>query len=166
MESKTKLNKSELLEVFLQYKDELLCKNEKFKLKSSNDEVFFKIENHLSKKMSRKYIYLTIKKMSLEIFGEIMQNNTKRERESDEFKPESEPHRFDVKFSVNLENGDLNPIETKFRKRVRQTPPADWTEKITKLLWSCSQQSIVCCFFFKSGSYLSGEFVTEGKYFF
>lgn len=58
MELKTKLNKSELLNVFLQYKDDLLCEpKEKFKLKSCNDEVFFKIENELSKKMLRKYIY-------------------------------------------------------------------------------------------------------------
>lgn len=162
MSSVTKLNRSEILNVFLKYKEELLEPKEHLKLKSCNQEVFFKIQNELSNKMSRKYIYLSIKRMSLKIFGEVIQTKDV-EQCSDEYKPPNEPAKFDILFSTILENDDLSPIQTQFRGRVRQTPPANWTEKLIKLLWDASNQSIVCCFNFKSGSYLYGEFITEGK---
>lgn len=52
--------------------------------------------------MSRKYIYLLMKKMSMDIF-EVVLNHANVKIDEESYKPVNEPEKYDLKLSVSLE---------------------------------------------------------------
>lgn len=157
---KMSIVKSVLIEVLTKYKNDLLLVDGQ--LKPSSDEVFFRIESDLLMKMSRKHIYLSIKRNSMEIFGkEIMKISVVKADDGEE--DDYGRIECDETFFIDVDEEELSPVEVKFRGRVRQTPPQFWTDKLARLLWTASNKTMVCCITYKSGSYSCGEFVAKGK---